>query len=86
MRDVREGEAMSGARKDGAVSTDAPTESKCMTGCGRLALWCGPCTEVNEDKAFDAVAGDIAQWLRDSYDEEGVLAIAERIEAGEWRR
>jgi hypothetical protein len=58
---------------------------RCMTNCGRLALWCGPCTEMAEDKAFDAVAGDVAQWLRETYDEEGVHAIADRIEAGEWR-
>lgn len=57
---------------------------KCMTGCGRLALWCGPCCEISQDKVFDAVAKDVAQWLRETYDEEGVHALADRIEAGDW--
>lgn len=36
-------------------------EAKCMTGCGRLALWCGPCTESAAEnlKAMARLLGEI---------------------------
>lgn len=57
----------------------------CMTGCGRLALWCGPCTEVDVEGNPDADWSWNAGYLAGAAALGGVLAMAEAIRAFTWR-
>jgi hypothetical protein len=55
-----------------------------VSSCGRCGCHLAPAQE-RCSCGDAAIAAEIAQWLRDTYDEEGVLDIAERIEEMDWQ-
>lgn len=51
----------------------------CMTGCGRLALWCGPCTEVDVEGNPDADWSWNAGYLAGAAAALGLVGMAAAI-------